>query len=282
MAAQALPNSKNTLIISLVQRELEASMKVLPYLTDLSAFASKGAKTVSVPRLSSYTAANRSFGAAFSEATLTDAVDAIAIDQNTGVLWVEDKADEIQSSIDFRMAAAKRAAGAVGRFASSAIYTGLSAGAGTNINGGSPADVTKANMLDLREYVLCNEGNIDDMAYLVSCDQESVLLNIADFIRSDSYGAQSTALESGVIGKLYGVPVVIDNNIGSQQVFCIDKAGYAYAAQRSMNMQAEDDIQYGSSAQKVVCDFLWGHGTLQTAEKSAGAGNSPLVAALRD
>lgn len=280
--AQTLPNTKNNLIISLVQRELQASMKILPFLTDYSAFAAKGVKTVSVPRLSSFTAANRAFGAAFGESTLTDAVDALNIDQNTGVLWIEDKADEIQSSIEFRMEAAKRAANSVGRFTSSAIYTGIDGAAGLSINGGVPADVTKDNMLALREYVLCNEGNLDSMVFLVGCDQETVLLNIADFIRADSYGAQPTALQSGVIGKLYGVPVVIDNLIKTQQVYCIDKAGYGYAAQRQMNMQEESDVSYGTNAQKVVVDYLWGHAPLQVGEKSAGAGNSPLIAALRD
>ena len=280
--AQTLPNTKNNLIISLVQRELQASMKILPFLTDYSAFAAKGVKTVSVPRLSSFTAANRAFGAAFGESTLTDAVDALNIDQNTGVLWIEDKADEIQSSIEFRMEAAKRAAGSVGRFTSSAIYTGIDGAAGLSINGGTPADVTKNNMLALREYVLCNQGNLDSMVYLVGCDQETVLLNISDFIRADSYGSQPTALQSGVIGKLYGVPVMIDNLIKTQQVYCIDKAGYGYAAQRQMNMQEESDVSYGTNAQKVVVDYLWGHAPLQVGEKSAGAGNSPLIAALRD
>jgi len=280
--AQTLPNTKNDLIIAMVQRELQAKIKVLPFLKDLSPFAAKGSKTISVPRLSSFTAANRAFGAAFGESTLTDAVDALNLNQNTGVMWIEDKADETQSSIEFRMEAAKRAAGSVGRFVSSAIYTGVAAAGGLSINAGIPADVTKQNMLDLREYVLCNEGNLDQMVYLVSCDQESVLLGIADFIRSDSYGAQETALSSGVIGKLYGVPVVIDNLLGTQQVICLDKDGYAYASQRNTNMQEENDIQYGTDAKKVVVDHLWGHAPMQVGELSAGAGNSPLVAVLRD
>lgn len=282
MAVQVLPNSKNTLIVSLVQRELEANIKVLPFLNDLSSFAGKGMKTIEVPRLSSFTAANRAFGAAFAESTLTDATDSLAIDQNTGVMWIEDKADELQSSIEFRMEAAKRAAASVGRFMADAIYTGIDAAAGSSLNGAVPADVTKQDMLDLREYVLCNEGEIDQMVYLVSCDSESALLAIADFVRSDSYGAQETALKSGVIGRLYGVPVMIDNRIKTQQVYCLDKAGYGYASQRGSNMQEEDDIQYGTSAKKVVVDHLWGHAPFQVGEKAAGAGNSPLIAALRD
>lgn len=280
--AQTLPNTKNELITSLVQRELEASLKVLPFLRDLSAFATKGNKTISVPRLSSFSAANRTFGAAFGESTLTDAVDQLLLDQNTGVLWIEDKADEIQSSIEFRMEAATRAAASVGRFVSDAIYAGIDGAAGLSINAGVPADVTKDDMLALREYVLCNEGKMDQMVYLVSCDSESDLLAIADFVRSDSYGSQPTALATGVIGRLYGVPVVIDNRIKTQQVYCIDSDGYAYASQRGTNMQEEDDIQYGTNAKKVVVDHLWGHAPMQVGEKAAGAGNSPLIAALRD
>lgn len=280
--AQTLPNTKNDLIISMVQRELQANIKVLPFLTDLSAFAGKGVKQIEVPRLSSFTAANRAFGSAFSESTLTDATDALALDQNTGVMWIEDKADELQSSIEFRMEASRRAAASVGRFISDAIYTGLDAAAGLSINGAAPADVTKDNMLELREFVLCNEGELDDMVYLVSCDSETDLLGISDFVRADSYGAQPTALQSGVIGRLYGVPVVIDNRIKTQQVYCMDKAGYAYASQRMTNLQEEDDIQYGTNAKKVVVDHLWGHAAMQKGEKGVAGTESPLIAALRD
>lgn len=282
MAAQNLANSKADLIISLVQRELEASLKVTQFLTDLSSFAVKGSKQIEVPRLSSFTAANRTFGAAFTESLLTDAVDALALDQNTGVMWAVDKADEMQSSINYEMEAAKRAASSVGRFIDTAIYAGIDGAAGLSINGGTPADVSAQDMRDLREYVLCNEGELNDMVYLVSCDQETILLGIADFVRADSYGSNPTAISSGAIGKLYGVPVVIDNRIKAQQVYCLDKAGYGYAFQRDMAMDEQKDVKYGTQGVLKTVDALWGHAPFQVAEKSAGAGNSPLIAALTD
>ena len=105
MAAQNLANTKNDLIISFVQKELKERINLLQTVTDYSAFAVKGAQSISVARLSSFTVADRAFGAAAAEAALTDDKDTIALDKNKIILFPVDKADEIQSSIDYQMQA---------------------------------------------------------------------------------------------------------------------------------------------------------------------------------
>lgn len=278
MAAQTLPNTKNDLIVSLVQRELIEASKLAPYLTDYSSFAAKGVKSVQVPRLSGFTVANRAFGAAGVEQTLTDAVDTINIDQNSYIQWGEDHADIIQSSIEFRMEAAKRAGSAHGDNFDTLIFAGLNSAASLNVNGGAPADITKDNILAMREYLLGNDGKLEDFALFVAPDQERVMLDIAEFIRADHYG--SSNIPGGRIGQVYGVPVVVSNRVGAQQAYMFEKAGYGYAIQRSAAMAEEDNLDYGTQGKKVVMDMLWGHGGLQLNEKGASPTQSALVAKL--
>ena len=82
MATQTLPNTKNDLIIERVLRELQSKSTMLKWTTDYSAFAGKGAKSISIPNLTSYTAANRAFGVAGVDSVLTDAVETLDLDQN--------------------------------------------------------------------------------------------------------------------------------------------------------------------------------------------------------
>lgn len=280
MAVQVLTNTKNELIISLVQRELAASAKLLPFVTDYSVFATKGQKIVSVPRLSSFTVANRAFGAAGVDSTLTDAKDSIALDQNAYVSWTEDHADFIQSSIEFRTHAAERAASAHGRDVDAQLIAGLIAAAFTNINGAVPTDITKADYLALREGVLSENGKIEDMVYVIGVDQEAVTLGISDFVDADKYG--SSNIPNGVIGRLYGIEVVVSNLMPAQQALCFDKAGYGAAFQRALAMAEQDDISVGTQGKKVAMDMLWGHNLLQDGEGGASATESPLIAKLAD
>ena len=162
---QTLPNTKNDLILSLVQRELQAAAKIVPFVSDFSSFAGKGVKTVSVPRLSSFTVENRGFGAAGSESALTDAVDTIDLNVNAYLSWGEDHADIVQSTIEYRMEAATRAAASHARDADTRVIAGLESVAYTSINGAVPADVTKEDMLALREAVLKENGKIENMVF---------------------------------------------------------------------------------------------------------------------
>ena len=78
MAANNLVNTKMDVILAMVQRELKESASLLPFTRDFSAMAVKGAKSISVPKLSSFVVGDRTFGATGTEtAALTDSVDVI-------------------------------------------------------------------------------------------------------------------------------------------------------------------------------------------------------------
>ena len=282
-AIQTLPNTKADIITSLVQRELKAQAKLLPFIGDFSGFAGKGAKSIAVPRLSSFVAADRAFGAAHDATALTDAKDVINLDQNKIVAWLEDHRDNYQSTIEYRMEASKRAATAHSRVVDQDIASGLIGGAFSfqNATGGS-ALITKDDILNMRAALLKENAEIERMTLVISVDNEAAMLGIAEFVRADHYG--SSNIPSGVIGTVFGVKVVVSNvsTLGSKQAMMFDREGFGIAFQESVQMSEQNANEYGALSKRVAVDQMYGLDILQEEVGSASAGQSPMIVKLNE
>jgi hypothetical protein len=275
-AIQTLPNSKNDLIISLVQKELIEKAMLAPFCRDLSGFATKGTKSIAVPKLSSFSVSNRGFGAAGDATALTDSKDTINLDFNAYLAWVEDHADIYQSTIEYRMEASKRAATAHAKYVDQQIVAGLIAVAGLSL--GSVADITKTDILDMREQIVASNGDLTQAVLIMAPDQEKAMLQIADFMEADKYG--SSNIPNGMIGRVYGVPVVISNLIPAGQAIMFEKDGFGVAFQQGVNMSEQDANEFGAEGKRVAVDQVFGVGGLELGEQGAGAALSPLVVTL--
>lgn len=273
MAADTYPNLKQEVIASLVQRELEFKSKLLPTITDVSNFAVPGASSVSFPKLDSFTANNRAFGAADTEQNLTDTKDQILLDKNRIVSWIVDAKDEVQTSINNVAETAKRAASALARDIDNEIVTMLEAdGQATTTAGVISRDI----ILEMRESLFDAEAEEDSMVLVVGNDSESELLKIAEFTRHDVYGPNE-AIRNGRLGTIYGMPVIRRSGIGASTYYMYAKEGAAYAAQSGPQMDSEKDIQYGTGAMRFAMDILYGVDSLQRGLKGAGATESALI-----
>lgn len=279
-AIQTLPNSKNDLIISLVQKELIERAMFAPFCRDLSGFAGKGTQSIKVPKLSSFSVVDRTFGAAGDATALTDATDTISLSFNAYLSWIEDHRDVYQSTIEYRMEASSRAARAHAKYVDQQIITTLEAVAALSVNGATPADITQADILDMREQIIASNGDLSQAVLAVSTDQEKVMLQINDFVRADAYG--SSNLPNGVIGRVYGMPVIVSNLIKAQQAFVFERDGLGLAFQEGVQMSEQDANEYGAMSKRVAVDQVFGVGGLELGEQGAGGTESPLVAKLTD
>lgn len=271
--------TKNDMIIGLAQKFLADSTMMRNYVTDLSMFAVKGTKSISVPKLSGFTATNRDFNVAGGTQVANDSVDTINLDQNAYLAWSEDHSDIIQSTLEYRMLAVERAAKAHGIYVDQNIISGLEGAAGLDL--ASLVDVTNADVLDMREYIL-EAGGYEawgEAAYFVSVDQDKALLKLEEFKRADVYG--SANIPSGMIGSMYGAPVIVHNGLQAGQVLCFAKSGYGLAFQKDVAMSEQDDNTLGTMGKRVAMDCLFGSGALQVGERGAAAGTSPLIAKLK-
>jgi hypothetical protein len=290
MAANNLVNTKAELFGTMVQRELLETASLAGLVTDYSRLAIKGSKTVSIPKLSSFTVQSRAFGAPATEnAALPDSADSIALDKNKIVFWGYDAADALQSSIEYQMEAASRAASAHGRDVNSEIITEWEAVSGLNINGAVPADITIGNILDMRQFLKQNHADMTQVALVIAADQEKAMLLLPEFSRYDYRGNGAAPVVNGTIGSVYGVPVVINQQVKASQAFMIERSGCGIAFQRTAKFAENSSLKYGTDGKEAAVDQTYGVGGLQLGAgveldnvTPLGATVSGLVAKLID
>lgn len=264
--------TKQDVIAAIVQKELRFSAKLLPLITDVSMFAVKGAKSIKFPKLTSFTVTDRASGTAGAASALTSSVDSLDLDKAAYVSWLIDSQDEVQSMIEAQVELARRAASAHARYVDEQIIA-VAEAVGVATATAAPT-ITKAVILEMRKTLVQFDGNLDQSAFVISPAQEAAVLAIDDFARADYYG--SATIQSGSIGRLYGVPVMVHNGLADGQYFLLEKSGAALGFQAAPNMAQQPAIEYGTTAIRVAMDCLFGVTGLQIGEK-AQVGKSPLI-----
>lgn len=270
-----LAPTKQDIIAAVVQKELKFAAKLLPYVTDVSIFAGKGAKTVSFPKLTSFTVVNRASGVAGDASALTASVDQLALDKNAYVAWLIDSTDEVQSTIQAQVEFARRAAAAHGRYVDEQIIAVLDAAAGLDVGA---APITRDYVLDMREFLLKNDADMNQVVLAIGPDQEKAMLKISEFTQAQIYGG--AVIPSGVIGSVYGIPVLVHNGISTGKAFMWEKSGVALAFQMAPNMTSQGANEYGSASVRYAMDQKFGVAALQLGEKGLLGTQSPLIAEM--
>jgi N4-gp56 family major capsid protein len=248
----------------------------LPTVTDLSAFAIKGAKSISFPKLTSFTVANRASAVAGDIQALTSSVDTLDLNINAYVSFLIDSFDLQQTAIDAEMEYANRAAAALARYVDSQIITVLEAAAATDVG---TAPITSDMILDAREQLLNSFADPAACVFVVGTDQEKAMLKIADFVRADYYGNNGN-IASGVIGSVYGLPVMVHQGVAAGKGYFYSKDAVGIAFQKQITMAEQSEIAYGTGAKRIALDAVMGIKALQVGELGAAAGKSPLIVKL--
>jgi hypothetical protein len=286
-----LAPTKQDLIAAAVQRELRERSFLTQHVTDVSGFAGKGMKSISFPRLSSFSVQLRASAAAGNLQALSASVDTLDLNLPAYVSWLLDSNDDIQSTIDYQVEAAMFAARAHGRFVDDEIVKEALTVASLSVNGATPADIDRDAILEMRRYLIENNADMSQVVLVVPPSQEEALLKVNQFTAAEVYG--SAVIPSGVIGRVYGIPVLIHNSSelddadeNFQQAVMFDKSGLAIGFQRSPNFDEQKAIEYGTGAMRQALDQLLGIKGMQlgvsTPKHTVGATVSPLVAKLAD
>jgi hypothetical protein len=263
--------TKQELISSLAQKELKAAAILAQYATDVSQFAVKGAKSVSFPKLTSFIVNERGSGAKGVAQAISSAVDTLALNVPAYIKWQIDPNDEIQSTLNWELETISRASSAHGRhFDTKVILESLATGVEASVVG-----LSKDLVLEGREYIKKNEGNLAETTLFVAPNMMTVLLKIEEFTRADIYG--SANIPSGMIGKLYGMNVVEHTALADGEWYMSTKSAVAYAFQREPAYGEQEDLDLGVGAKKRAMDCLYGVKALQIGEANAPATKSPFI-----
>lgn len=264
--------TKAEMIAAIAQKELKFAASLLPYVTDVSQFAVKGMNKISFPKLSSFVVQKRPSGVAGDIQALTAGKDTMDLDEAAFISWLVDANDAIQSSLDWELESVRRAAAAHGRGVDLDIITELKAVAGLTLAAGV---ITRDKVLDAREFLKKNDANMNQVVLAVSPNQESEMLKIAEFSSAEIYG--QAVIPSGVIGRVFGVPVLVHNGLADGEILMWEKEGCAIGFQRQPAIDEQKAIQYGTGAMLKAMDQLYGIKGLQLGEKGLLATQSPLV-----
>lgn len=269
--------TKMDLIVEMAQRELKAQAQLAGFFADKSNFAVKGTKSVSFPKLSSFSVLDRSSGAAGTEQVVTASVDTLALDKNKQVLWVIDPSDEIQSTLNWELETVRLAASAHGRqFDRDLVDAAMLARTEVSTTG----DITRDLVLEMIEYLSKNFARKDQVALFISPAQRTAMLKISEFTQAQIYG--NAVIPTGTIGSVYGVPVVEAPILTDAEFFMAEREGLAFALQKAPAYDEQKAIEYGAGAMKRTLDQLYGVKALQIAQGTALAGKSALIIGYND
>lgn len=276
-AIQTSPNTKNDIIVSAVQKNLIEKAVLAPTVRDVSAYAVAGSDAFRVPKLSNFSVTNRAFGSAADAQALTDSWDRINLDFNAYIAWLYDSRSTYQSSINFQVEAAQRAALSHAKYVDQQIKSTLDTVAGVTVSIATFTTV-KEQVLELRKELLKKGAEISRMTIAIGPDKEAEMLAESDFVRADFYGQANVRM--GSIGMLYGIPVVISRLIDADEMFVYDSDGVGLAFQGGVEMSDQEANEYGASSRRVAMDQVFGCGGLELGEQGVLAAESPLVGKL--
>jgi hypothetical protein len=269
--------TKQDLIAQVAQRELKAAAIFSGYFTDVSNFAVKGAKSISFPKLSSFVVGERGSGQTLDAQAITASVDLLPLNVPAYLKWIIDTNDEVQSTLDWELETISRAASSHGRYFDQKIR-GVVVAEAAQI--ASTGNIDRDKVLEMREYLKKNEANMSEVTLFVSADQMTSLLKIEEFSRADVYGSPVT--QTGLLGRVFGIPVVETNALNDGEYFMAEKGAIAYGFQRSPAIGSEPAIDYGVGAEKKAMDALYGCKSLAVGLGNAAPTESALMIRFKD
>lgn len=265
--------SKQDLLASLVQKELQFQAKLTPYFWDLSQFAVPGAQSISFPKMTSFSVVDRASATAGDATVLTHTYDKLDLEWNAYIAWIIDSSDEIQSSIAWKIELAKRASSSMARYVDTKILDKIEAEAKITTTAGA---LTRDIFLEMREYLVTNHANLADVAFFCGPDTDTAMLKLSQFTEAQVYGFNGN-VASGVVGQAYGVKVVVHPGIGANTYYMGEKYGLGYGFQKAPGMSTQPANEFGSAAERTAMDQLFGVKGLQIQQGTAPAGKSALL-----
>lgn len=247
-------------ISNMVQLYLQQESKMLPLVSDYSGLVQKGAKSVSIPRSGGFTVAAKSENTAADAQAITYAVDQIALDQHRQVQFlIEDIANE-QAVPAIVEDALRKAARDLARDVDQIIInelelTSASAPDHRVAYANNPTDtIQETDILNARKLLMQQYINPQECYIGINPTQEEAMLKLTNFIDASKFGNET--IPNGVIGRVYGLNVVVHNDFESLKTMVWHPTALGYASQFGPRVQSDYDL--ANLAWRYSIDQLFG------------------------
>lgn len=269
------------IISEMAQRALIEQSVLMGTIRDVSAFAVKGADSISFPKNDNlFTVENRASATAGTNQQIAFSNDTLLINQRAHIQWLVDSNDAHLSRLDVQRELIERASRehAVD-FDRKIIAEMESAGIPTTT---AAAAITQDIILEMRVVLLKNKAKKEAITLAVGPANEANMLKIDPFVSAQEYGRPITP--SGVLGSLYGMPTVVTSELDDDEYFMYEKDGVGQGFSRTMEFDEDKRVEFGAGAKLQVLTALYGTKALQIdvpgATNAAGgalSGESALI-----
>lgn len=263
-------------ISSMVQMYLQQESKMMGLVTDFSNLVVKGSKSVSIPRSGGFTVAAKSENTAADAQALTYAVDQLSLNQHRQCQFlIEDIANEQTVPLivqDALMKAGKDLARDVDQIIINALE-GTSASAPDHrvAYANNPTDtIQETDILNARKLLIQQYINPQECYIAVAPDQEEAMLKLTNFIDASKFGNE--VIPNGVIGKVFGLKVLVHNDIESLKTLVWHPSALGFARQFGPRVQSDYDL--ANLGWRYSIDQLFGTAVLDGGKRAVMVGTA--------
>jgi N4-gp56 family major capsid protein len=256
---------KQTIVASIVQRQLIAKSVIAGTIRNVSEFAVDGVDEIEFPKMSNFAVTKKVSGTAVDAAALTWGTDKLLLDQHAVVQWLVEKKANKQSAVNLESASLLNAANAHAKQVDvdihAAMIADVSAAGPDHIIAFAGASFGRADIVKAMELLDIQEFPAEQRYLLVHPTEHATLLNITDFVDANRYGSRE-AIMNGEIGQLFGMKVL-------KSTVCTAGRPLVYQAEAAvlgfqLAPQFDQDKDLANLATRYSLDQLYGCKVMQS------------------
>lgn len=265
---------QQALIASIVQDTLKQNSVLLGTVTDYSAFAEAGNKSVAIPRRTQFAAADKAENTDLTAQEMTFATDTIALDKHKAIYAILERIAGVQAKPNVKAEIVKEMALELALQIDKDIYTQLklaSASAPDHRVAFAGATLAKADIVNARKLLNMQNVPMANRYLAVNPLHESELLLIDDFVSVEKYGSTGP-VQLGELGRLFGFTVLMSNVVGDLNVVAYHKSACAFAQQ--VAPEFETDKNLAKVADEFLMHVLYGAKVLDSGKRQVLVGTA--------
>lgn len=255
---------KQTVIASIVQRELIAGSVLAGTVRNVSEFAVAGLDEIEFPKHGSYTVTKKVSGTPVDAAALTYGTDKLLLEEHAVIQWLIEKKANKQSVVNLEsanlLAAAKAHAKQVDVDIHAKMIAGVSTAAPDHVIAFAGASFGRADIVKCMELLDIQEMLAEGRFMAVHPTEFATLLNIDNFVDASKFGS-NIPLINGQIGMLFGMPVLKSTVVAAGRPVVYSAESIALGFQITPEFDSQKDL--ANLATRYSLDQLYGIKVMQ-------------------
>jgi len=233
-------------ISGLIQSYLYEKTRLLPTITDYSSRVAPGDKSVSIGRSGGFTVGSKSENTALEAQSITYGSDTITLENHRAVQFLVEDIANIQSVPFIVEDAMKKASADLAVDIDTYIVAELAKASASApdhqvVFADTSTDVVAlADILAARKLLQAQHLNTDECYIGIGPEKEAEMLAISNFIEAQKWGSNEPIM-NGVIGKLYGMKVVV-SSLFTDRMITYHPSAVGFAFQQAIAVEQQRDL----------------------------------------